>query len=147
MPLAARSVLRALRQQRVERRVGIDRHAGGQGHVGRRDAVDDHAPHGLRELAHVVQRGARGREHVPAIVVREGVSLNIPDARREPRVAELPAVTAGITMGTTRMMAAAECRNIPITRKKTFRMRRIAHFSAVIDSIAAAAKMMRFSPL
>ena len=30
-----------------------------------------------------------------AIVVREGVSLNIPDARREPRVAELSAVTSG----------------------------------------------------
>ena len=48
------------------------------------------------------------------------------------------AVTTGITIGTTRTMAAAECRNMPMTRKKTFRIARMAHFSLVTESIVAA---------
>ena len=48
------------------------------------------------------------------------------------------AITAGITIGTTRTIAAAECRNIPMMRKKTLRIARMAHFSVVMESIAAA---------
>ncbi len=46
--------------------------------------------------------------------------------------------TTGITIGTTRMIAAAECRNMPMTRKNTFRIASTAHFSLVIEIIALA---------
>jgi hypothetical protein len=51
-----------------------------------------------------------------------------------------------MTTGTTRMMAAAECRNRPISRKKTLSSARIAQLSSVTVRMAAASWLgMRIS--
>ena len=85
----ARGLLRARREERVERGLVVGRRGRGQGHVGRRDAVEHAAPHVRRELALVLERDARAvrrADEVDALGTERrahGVEVLHRDRRRE----------------------------------------------------------------
>ena len=87
--LLAGGVALAVLQQRVPGSLVVGRETGRQVHVGRRYGVEHAAPHGGRELALVLERGARAVGHTDQVDARHaelaahGVEVLHRDRRRE----------------------------------------------------------------